>query len=901
MLLFLIFSALCQDVIVNTKPSCHRCRSLFDLRYFRDGKFYPMTRNNEGFYVAYKVYEAESAAPTRNSLLSYPSKSATFSNVHISFEKAIDPKTGYLTMKFKVQNNNNVDKKVDLGVFADSIPSDKNPSTITMRTDQKGFTITHTNSDIQYSLLIKGTNYQDVTNMAVFDRENAEKNAFSYPYWENTKDSSKKYSAYAFSWTDLLIKAGETKELGFIVVPYTTKGKSEDKNPYSKKLTEKKYSRKLTEDFNGPVVDQVGTMQNEGDYPRATPGDSIMITASIQHPNQHETIKIYAQIGSRAPEEVDIFGSSSANSALICQIEVPNGIAFGRYTVIISAEDSKGVKSKQNKSFIMEVYDPDNPTAPTDEIGDFKETTSELNPNSNSCFDIQYHSTYDDDGEFHRTTYNGEGYYVGYRLYNKEGNPQEATHLVKHSEGSQSTTNDITVKYFHEFNQETKYLTLYFNVTNNGYFPQKVDLSVFGDVDIYRQDDLKQQLTMRPDKRGFLITDGSVTDITFFTRDFSVLPSVDKMYLGALTTERAPNNDLPISDMPFFKEAEDNINDANIVISFSWMNRTIPPDTTVTFGFAAVPAENVRTPSIVKDETDKKDYYKANEEVTIKIRVEDGDIGDKINLDVNLNGTPNTESYTMKQDQKSYVFTKTVNVGNGPYYRYTAQASDDYYHMLSNKIDVILPINAPPEFQINEGLIKPKYSKGGTITIEGTVQDVDGGVIKYQFDDNRISELTTFEGSTTPQTINKQQLAIDSEITDPKVYTFKIWAEDKLGIKSSNKIQKEFTLIKPEKPHLIAAGFSTKLVRAGDEIIAFAVIQDEDVGNSYHLVAKFDQQGEFVEIAHSIVPAQLEPFAFYYRIPQLSHGNHDIEFKAKDSNNDLSDESIYLTIYVQAN
>lgn len=885
MLFFLSFSALCQDVIINTKPSCDRCRSLFDLRYFRDGKFYPMTRNNEGFYVAYKVYEAGSAAPTRNSLLSYPSKSATFSNVHISFEKAIDPKIGYLTMKFNVQNNNNVDKKVDLGVFADSIPSDKNPSTITMRTDQKGFTITHTNSDIQYSLLVKGTNYQDVTNMALFDRENAGKNAFSYPYWENTKDSSKKYSAYAFSWTDLLIKAGETKELGFIVVPYTTKGKSEVKNAYSKKLTE---------ESNGWSIEEVTGM---GDTPQGSPGEDFPFFVSVSHPEM-DAVSIFVELNGKeyeAPEKVSWLGTVN--------LHIPSDIDYGAYTLTVYGIDSHGVRSNNYKTFDIMIVDPNNKPDEVEEKGEFKETTSELSSNSNSCFDIKYHSPYFSEGDFIKTTYNGEGYYVGYRLYNKEGNPQEDTHLVKHTEGSQSTTGDITVNYFYELNTETRFLMLYFNVTNNGYFPQKVDLSVFGDVDVvgtYSDDNAMQKLTMRQDKRGFLITDDSTIDITFFTRDFSVLPSVDKMYLGALTTERAPNNNLPISEMPFFKDAEDDIPNGNIVMSFSWMNRTIPPDTTVTFGFAAAPVEKLMTPTVIKDKTNKKDYYNPNDSVTINITVEDGDKGDKIKLELNLNGTNKTVEYSITEEEKLHIFTETVNVGNGPYYRYTAQASDAFSTMLSNKIDVILPINAPPEFQINEDLIEPKYSKGGTITIQGTVKDVDGGVIKYQFDDNRISELTTFEGSSTPQTINKQ-LAIDSEITDPKVYTFKIWAEDKLGIKSSNKIQKEFTLIKPEKPHLIAAGFSTKLVRAGDEIIAFAVIQDEDVGNSYHLVAKFDQQGEFVEIAHSIVPAQLEPFAFYYRIPQLSHGNHDIEFKAKDSNNDLSDESIYLTIYVQAN
>ncbi|KAI5510497.1 dextransucrase protein, partial [Trichomonas vaginalis G3] len=248
-------------------------------------------------------------------------------------------------------------------------------------------------------------------------------------------------------------------------------------------------------------------------------------------------------------------------------------------------------------------------------------------------FDITYvrkekksywHRTYYEDVTY-STTYHNRGWFVVFREYiNRK---PRSLHFVKGSNNGVADYDDIHFETITSVDPVTGYLSLCFNITNNGDEPKRIDVGVFADIQVAGND----YATVIPleNRRGFTMTDPD-TGITFtlLVKDASGTTNVDAFYYGKFNRRWAEIYDDYYNNQvvnyypkrfPYFKNittTPTNLENEDSVFAFSWQKRDIYPGKTLSYGTTAGTGSNLKSPPFAKWTCDFKDNYDPYEKVT---------------------------------------------------------------------------------------------------------------------------------------------------------------------------------------------------------------------------------------------------------------------------------------------
>lgn len=402
----------------------------------------------------------------------------------------------------------------------------------------------------------------------------------------------------------------------------------------------------------------------------------------------------------------------------------------------------------------------------------------------NACFDLKYQG----DGEPLGLTHNNEGFYVGYRLYNDEGEAL-ATNLLKKSQEF-SETDSIKVNFSYEYEEAfPSYLKVIFTVSNSDYFPRTIDLGVFADSDF--DGDTNSALKVR--ELGFTVT-GNDRHYTVFTKEFLDHISVNRTWLGSIT--RPEQGEIPVESMKFFSIGrESEVSGKDTMYAFSWRKRTILPETTVKFIVTFAPNDDVNTPTDITDTTQYGSYwdYYPGQELEFTFNVADKDYNQEVIVKISLNGTEYEDKITFTENKKVATIRKSLTLPEegSTHMHIIAYATDSKHIWASNKIDKIVPFVPPPYIDKTTLTgIKPKYKPSDTISFKiKAFSYFVPGKLKYQFDNGKVETYDhelKIETTQYPDESEDQYVSGTIPIPPPIAskdgdHELKIWAENSIG------------------------------------------------------------------------------------------------------------------------
>lgn len=631
---------------------------------------------------------------------------------------------------------------------------------------------------------------------------------------------------------------------------------------------------------------------------RPQPGDKIVVFGEATDPDAGQNVSLYATFDDA--DESTYLGSFTSQDKLLTYAffyTIPN-TTYGNYELAITAVDDTNRRSEVASRVSLSVVDPSAPKIETNwgNITDVSAKT--ITKSSNALFNLQYT---DPDGNNRSMSYKDEGFFAAYRLYqaNNPFFPRDDTHLIRYNDGQTSTTDDITVQFHTQYDDTTGFLQLVFDVTNNGYFPQYVDLGVFVDSDF--SDDDNSAISMRPDGRGFVVSsNGTGYHYTVFTKDMEPFTPVSYVYLKDVN--RTGNGELPVNQMPFFSKSDaTSYNGTNAMYAFSWKRRIINGGTTMRYGATVAPHDSLKTPSRILDRTSKKAYYNPNDVVELNFQILDGDVGEKIDFVVNLNGTESHYNFTATKDP--YVFKMNISVGNGPTFRYQVRAVDEDVLFPSNLIDVVLPVSKPPSLTLYKEYLKNNYFEGDSLILAGTVSDEKFVSVYYKIGNGR-SEIAGNVTISSTRSFNFT-VPIPPQVKPRQNYwELQVWAVDEYGIRQTEApTSHSFILAERHPPILYNAGLNFKTAKPGDKLIAFAVVNDTQIDRNIDIYIKFGPNGDFVQAGrYWKYDYNLDPFAFYWYVPtNVEPGTYEVSFRARDADGLFSDRTIIRTLIINHN
>lgn len=507
---------------------------------------------------------------------------------------------------------------------------------------------------------------------------------------------------------------------------------------------------------------------------------------------------------------------------------------------------------------------------------------------ADACFDLKYVA---DDGE-KSMTHDNSGFFVGYIVRNSTSN--STVQLVKHSSGKKSTYYDIEVKFINDFDPVTGYLRIMFNITNNGYFGQKVDLGVYADSDFAGDDN--NPVSRRNDGRGLTVTNNQL-HYTVFLNDVGSLPNVNTTYIGETSTGAATN-------YPFFTQTSDESSTlANSAYAFSWLDREVMGGESIILGVTFAPDDKVRTPSKVIDKTKKAQSYFPGQQRTFSFFIEDADVGEMITIHFEFNGAVEEDHFSITAAENSKTFSRKKNIGNGPFFTYKVYATDSEHSWMSNVVEETIAISTGPSILAwNNPAAQNVYKRDGKvdpINLKFEVNDDNNVTIKWRFDNGRV------EGPATVYQSNGNYVPVEVNVTIPPQVTFSnrpgdehtlyLWAEDNFGVKSKErKIKLTCRIVVPIEQ--LGSGLSKKVVQKGQSYIAYTAINGNEANRPLSVYYKFDDTHE-VKVSFT-TSKSLIPQAYYIKIPEdLPTGTYDVRVTVKDDEDETaSNEKIVLAI-----
>lgn len=568
------------------------------------------------------------------------------------------------------------------------------------------------------------------------------------------------------------------------------------------------------------------------------------------------------------------------------------GSLFGKHKFTIIAADEFGSESEPG-SIEFRILDE----AERARAKHRKAKIIKSDPKSaNACFDLKFQ----EEGKNPISmTHNDEGFYVGYRLFNKKGIPGQ-TNLLKHTEKF-SQTDNIKVQFSTKYEEVfPTYLKLIFNVTNFDYYPQTIDLGVFTDSDF--NGDTNTVITNIGRDLGYSVT-GNDLHYSFFVKQFLDHIDVNHTWFG--TVKRPPSGEIPINDMKLFLDDTSNVptTSQDTMYSFTWRKHTIPPETSVLYEVTFAPNDYVNTPSRVLDITDYpndiSDYYE-DQNIEITIRVDDADYNQDVELFVDINGTSYNEKYTINRANRIGVFRHNFVIPKDTYFmRISAYATDSNRAWASNKVETIKVWTVPPEFEYVNGIETILTHRDVIRVVSKSASHVIPGHLRYQFDNAKIE--TCEEKLPVIGAYDYAEKSVECSIKIPPAvaanlgeHTFKIWAENIYGEKSYY-VREEFIQIVEPKPELGETGFGLKTASVGDSIVAYAVVKC-DLGKRFSIYAKIGNDDERFVKEFTSIDDNFTPYGFFYRVPNVPSAVYDIRFivKVSDTISEYSSATLYV-------
>ncbi|EAY06209.1 hypothetical protein TVAG_470520 [Trichomonas vaginalis G3] len=240
---------------------------------------------------------------------------------------------------------------------------------------------------------------------------------------------------------------------------------------------------------------------------------------------------------------------------------------------------------------------------------------SQTNNSNNANFDIKLPNSVS-------TTYDNRGWYVVFREYanGKAGNLQ----YVTGTNNGVANYDDLNFITKLSVDSVTSHLKVLFEITNNGNSPKTIDVGVFADIFIDKDDFAK--ITPLQGNRGFTMIDqSSGKKLTLLLKDSKDVTNVDTFFYGGkddsyMTDEKRYTTD----KFPYFKNMDYVTNyegDYDSVFSFSWQKKTINPQETLSLSVVAGADADTSTPPYIKLTKEINERYNKNDKITVQFDV----------------------------------------------------------------------------------------------------------------------------------------------------------------------------------------------------------------------------------------------------------------------------------------
>lgn len=619
-------------------------------------------------------------------------------------------------------------------------------------------------------------------------------------------------------------------------------------------------------------------------FQRVLPGEKVVIFGEVS--DSKESTKIIISAGwnnQNALSEITSVSYENKIKTFSGYFEIPTGATAGKYTIYLQA--SAGSSKSDMKSIGVTVVSSEAPQPA--QITQITEDSSSIK--GNSAFNLKY----SDKGLSH----NNEGFYVAYRLYDEQQNAARSDiHYVKKNNNNQDTTDKVTVKYMGSTDEYSKkYFQARFNVTNDGYYDQLIDLSVFVDSDFGQQD---QEISMRPDGTGIIVSDESQKlYYTVFT-SYGEYPDVSYINIDA-TVARESDTEIPLEKMPFFTLRQTKLYKGNDpMYSLSWIRQNIPAGQSVVFALTFAGYDIIKSPSkIVKEISEVKEVYSKSDHPTLTFKVSDENINEQLSYVLKVNNVEKKKgNIKVKRaaEPVDYTFDDGLN-DDVVQYSFTVTDSLNYATVSSGKLITY----DKPKLSIE---MNSDFIKGAVIPVNATIKHSHDGKIMYQWGKNaRVETLKSFTKSSQMESSTTNITHVESLQVRRLPYPLIFWAEDENGVKSEE-ITKYVFFDNPNKPVLSMVGLSKKSARPSAQMIGFAVVKDDTQFRTVQLYYRIGNEGEFIPVqgaTHELETTTEEVFPFYWSVPAgTEHGVKDVYFRVKDSSGQFSDEMPSVTLNV---
>lgn len=622
---------------------------------------------------------------------------------------------------------------------------------------------------------------------------------------------------------------------------------------------------------------------------KAAIGSKITIFGQATDQDIDQDVTIYAQIKEGEKTNIGTFKSDGTVFPFAFFYWIPE-VEPGVHFIKVWAEDNSEYQSQKNMSIRIVVYDPNVPQ-PKPQRGTITET--EVPADSDACFNLKYTDYQKHDQVM---TYNNEGFFVGYRIY--DGNIPGQNVLLRAKDNHASTTGDITVKYYTQTEELSNFLQTVFNVTNDGYFPVTIDLGVFADSAFTGND--ANEIVRRTDGRGITAgNDYPEIYYTIFMRQYSTFPDVSSISL--LPIKRADNQKFTADEIPFWDNSDVDRSYGNSMYSFAWKKKEIPPGESLLFGVTFAPHNNLNTLPRIEDITHKLDFYEKSQRITVKAKVTDFDANNHITCRSKFSGYNDVYAdYDTTETKKTFTFSQSYKLGRGSYSKWEFFCIDDSYNRVN--FERIFPLTYPPWVRITSN-VNGKYFVGQNITFSGKIWDEKKATLKYQFDNGRKETYGAFDTNDISEYVGADYQATIPipEPIKPGRHALTVWAEDPWRLKSSQYEIREFDYEVPVYSRLLRAGFNNKVVHQNDKLLGFVAVSHPEVGKRLRVMARFDNEKEYQQIATIVKNNEgREAIAFNWNLPELSTNTHDVTFAIADEYDLYSRETVTKTLIVIA-
>lgn len=425
----------------------------------------------------------------------------------------------------------------------------------------------------------------------------------------------------------------------------------------------------------------------------------------------------------------------------------------------------------------------------------------------NALFNFKYETRKHD---FYNITSEGRGFYAGFRIH---GNDVTSLTYSINQSANPSLHQGISVKYS-EFIENTQYIRAQFDITNNNFYPRQIDLGVFCDVDVAGDD--KAFVQEIPGMKGLeMANKAKMIYYTVFTDIADKYPAVDHIYVGDLSNESSTT----FSKMPFFMNSSEDSAYGDTVYSFSWINRTVYPNQTLTLGALFHPYFNFALPPVLLNENSEQIFTTKGQTVNLKFKTHDTENYDKIIVTLNTSSGVSMNQTLNADPSKFSDVTFSLNADQEPVMTYTAYAENRYakYSEHSTYQTGKIFVYAQPQCNVDQEPLK-SYDTSDKISVHVTAPSAQNSKIYYFFDDGRLYASDTGD----------LNIDIPPQVLPGRKHTLTFFVEDENGARSPMSKKYEFDLTGKEKEgatkeNVISAAEEAKINGKGKDNTAIIV------------------------------------------------------------------------------